>query len=243
MTSAGSRSTPPAANPRASARPLIVSDMVRFRIRTNWTNSVSRTHEFELEDLADASTRDRCGQNRPDEIAFVSVVIASRRRRHTGRSPREGGNPQGHVTSSGRQPAVAGCLSVPPAAESVTVVPTVPDAPVNVAQLDVARLRLLAEQGDARARNELGFKVLDRSRGGARRRRSRPMVPTRRRTGKTPAGSTTSASCTRTVAGWRATTPKPSDGTDAPQNRETPAGSTTWGLGSNGTESTVEDSI
>ena len=38
---------------------LIVSDMVRFRIRTNWTNSVSRTHEFELEDLADASTRDR----------------------------------------------------------------------------------------------------------------------------------------------------------------------------------------
>ena len=33
--------------------------MVRFRIRTNWTNSVSRTHEFELDDLADASTRDR----------------------------------------------------------------------------------------------------------------------------------------------------------------------------------------
>ena len=38
---------------------LIVSDMVRFQIRTNWTNSVSRTHEFELDDLADASTRDR----------------------------------------------------------------------------------------------------------------------------------------------------------------------------------------
>ena len=38
---------------------LIVSDMVRFRIRTNWTNSVSQTHEFELEDLADAATRDR----------------------------------------------------------------------------------------------------------------------------------------------------------------------------------------
>ena len=30
---------------------LIVSDMVRFRIRTNWTNSVSRLHEFALEDL------------------------------------------------------------------------------------------------------------------------------------------------------------------------------------------------
>ena len=38
---------------------LIVSDMVRFRIRTNWTNSVSQTHEFTLEDLADAATRDR----------------------------------------------------------------------------------------------------------------------------------------------------------------------------------------
>ena len=38
---------------------LIVSDMVRFRIRTNWTNSVSQTHEFELADLADAATPDR----------------------------------------------------------------------------------------------------------------------------------------------------------------------------------------
>ena len=38
---------------------LIVSDMGRFRIRTNWTNSVSRTHEFDLEDLADAGVRDR----------------------------------------------------------------------------------------------------------------------------------------------------------------------------------------
>ena len=36
---------------------LIVSDMERFRIRTNWTNSVSRTHEFELEDLACADVR------------------------------------------------------------------------------------------------------------------------------------------------------------------------------------------
>ena len=38
---------------------LIVSDMQRFRIRTNWTNSVSRTLEFDLDDLADAATRDR----------------------------------------------------------------------------------------------------------------------------------------------------------------------------------------
>ena len=38
---------------------LIVSDMARFRIRTNWTNSVSQTHEFTLEDLADGATRDK----------------------------------------------------------------------------------------------------------------------------------------------------------------------------------------
>ncbi len=38
---------------------LIVSDMLRFRIRTNWTNSVSRTYEFGLEDLADAAARDK----------------------------------------------------------------------------------------------------------------------------------------------------------------------------------------
>ena len=36
---------------------LIVSDMARFRIRTNWTNSVSETHEFTLDDLADAANR------------------------------------------------------------------------------------------------------------------------------------------------------------------------------------------
>ena len=38
---------------------LIVSDLRRFRIRTNWTNSVSQTHEFDLDDLADHTTRDR----------------------------------------------------------------------------------------------------------------------------------------------------------------------------------------
>ena len=38
---------------------LIVSDMRRFRVRTNWTNSVSKTYEFGLADLADAPTRDR----------------------------------------------------------------------------------------------------------------------------------------------------------------------------------------
>ena len=38
---------------------LIVSDMLRFRIHTNWTNSVSRVHEFGLDDLADAAVRDK----------------------------------------------------------------------------------------------------------------------------------------------------------------------------------------
>ena len=38
---------------------LIVSDMLRFRIRTSWTNSISKTYEFGLDDLADTATRDR----------------------------------------------------------------------------------------------------------------------------------------------------------------------------------------
>ncbi len=37
---------------------LIVSDMARFRIHTNWTNTVQKVHEFQLEDLADGATRD-----------------------------------------------------------------------------------------------------------------------------------------------------------------------------------------
>ena len=78
---------------------LIVSDMVRFRIRTNWTNSVSRTHEFELDDLADAATRDRLKWTfsdperlRPGETrqsltervaaSFASVAQALRERGH-----------------------------------------------------------------------------------------------------------------------------------------------------------------
>ena len=38
---------------------LIVSDMVRIIIRTNWTNSVQETHEISIEDLVDGSVRDR----------------------------------------------------------------------------------------------------------------------------------------------------------------------------------------
>lgn len=37
---------------------LIVSDMERIRIHTNWTNTVQQVHEIALEDLADAAKRD-----------------------------------------------------------------------------------------------------------------------------------------------------------------------------------------
>ncbi|WP_044561363.1 DNA methyltransferase [Azospirillum sp. B4] len=38
---------------------LIVSDMDRIIVRTNWTNSVQEKHEFALEDLIDGAVRDR----------------------------------------------------------------------------------------------------------------------------------------------------------------------------------------
>ena len=38
---------------------LIVSDMRCFRITTNWTNSVSKTHKFKLDNLVDAAVRDK----------------------------------------------------------------------------------------------------------------------------------------------------------------------------------------
>ena len=38
---------------------LVVSDMARFRIRTNWTNSVSKMYEFEVGDLTDSKVRDK----------------------------------------------------------------------------------------------------------------------------------------------------------------------------------------
>ena len=78
---------------------LIVSDMRRFRIRTNWTNSVSKTHEFEINDLADAAVRDTLKwalsdpeRLRPDETrqalteraatAFALLAQALRERGH-----------------------------------------------------------------------------------------------------------------------------------------------------------------
>ena len=78
---------------------LIVSDMLRFRIHTNWTNSVSRVHKFRLADLADGATRDKLKwafsdpeQLRPGETrhmltervaaTFVTVAQTLRKRGH-----------------------------------------------------------------------------------------------------------------------------------------------------------------
>lgn len=49
---------------------LIVSDMDRFRIHTNWTNTVQEVHEFALDDLADGATRDllRNAFEHPDRL-------------------------------------------------------------------------------------------------------------------------------------------------------------------------------
>ncbi len=49
---------------------LIVSDMARFRIRTNWTNSVSETHEFEISELTDPKVRNKLkwALSAPDQL-------------------------------------------------------------------------------------------------------------------------------------------------------------------------------
>ena len=82
---------------------LIVSDMARFRIRTNWTNSVSETYEFTLDDLFDAGIRDKLKwamsdpeRLRPGETrqalteraaaAFASLAQSLRWRGHDGQS-------------------------------------------------------------------------------------------------------------------------------------------------------------
>ena len=81
---------------------LIVSDMVRFRIRTNWTNSVSLTHEFGLDDLTDAATREklkwamsdperlRPGESRQalTERAAATFAVLAQSLRERGHEPR-----------------------------------------------------------------------------------------------------------------------------------------------------------
>ncbi len=49
---------------------LIVSDMARIIIRTNWTNSVQQKHEFVLDDLVDGAVRSRLKSAFVDPDAF-----------------------------------------------------------------------------------------------------------------------------------------------------------------------------
>lgn len=49
---------------------LIVSDMNRIIVRTNWTNTVQEKHEFALEDLIDGAVRDRLKAAFVDPEAF-----------------------------------------------------------------------------------------------------------------------------------------------------------------------------
>lgn len=49
---------------------LIVSDMDRIRIHTNWTNTVQEVHEYTLDDLLDANSRDRITAAFLDPEAF-----------------------------------------------------------------------------------------------------------------------------------------------------------------------------
>ena len=118
---------------------LIVSDMARFRIRTNWTNSVSRTYEFELEELVDAATRDKLkwamsdperlkpGETRQalTERAAATFASLAQSLRERGHDPQAGGafrQPAGvlHVRRgcgpAGRQPVhpdAGTCLVAP----------------------------------------------------------------------------------------------------------------------------------
>lgn len=49
---------------------LIVSDMDRIRIHTNWTNTVQEVHDYTLDDLLDGAKRDRLRQAFTDPDAF-----------------------------------------------------------------------------------------------------------------------------------------------------------------------------
>ena len=66
--------------------PPIVSDMLRLPIRTNWTNTVSRTYVFGLDDFAHAATRDRLNwafsdRSGSDRVRFDNRSLNNRRGR------------------------------------------------------------------------------------------------------------------------------------------------------------------
>ena len=78
---------------------LIVCDLRSFRIHTSWTNSVSETHEFGLEDLRDAATRNKLKwalsdpeQLRPGETRQALTERAAQRFATLAQSLRDAGH-------------------------------------------------------------------------------------------------------------------------------------------------------
>ena len=103
----GKHADPDAAGDRTRQQSLenprlrIVSDRVRFRIRTNGTSGVGRTHEVERDDLADAAMRDRLkwafpvpGRRRREEPVSCSPSAWQPRSRRLGQTLRERGAAQ-----------------------------------------------------------------------------------------------------------------------------------------------------
>ena len=56
---------------------LIVSNVLRFRIRTNWTNSVSKTYEFGLHDRADGGRGSAGPRTSPTRTRCASCLRAT----------------------------------------------------------------------------------------------------------------------------------------------------------------------
>ena len=85
---------------------LIVSDMRRFRIHTNWTNSVSTVHEFTLYELDDPDTRnllkwafseperlrpEQTRQALTEQAAATFAEVGARDTREQDHDPQDGG--------------------------------------------------------------------------------------------------------------------------------------------------------
>lgn len=84
---------------------LIVSDMERIRVHTNWTNTVQQVHEITLEDLTDAAKRDllrACFENpdrlRPAKTRQMLTEEAAREFAALAQRLRDGGN-EGHAVA------------------------------------------------------------------------------------------------------------------------------------------------
>ena len=78
--------------------------MRRFRVPTNWTNSVSKTHEFELDDLVDSAVRDKLmwAKSDPDGLrpGETRQTLTERAARDFGRLA-ESLRDQGHARRGG----------------------------------------------------------------------------------------------------------------------------------------------